>query len=221
MELFYTPRFKKLFSAIVVFLLFVVLAFWINNALTFRLVSTDPVMGSFPVSASFIKLKFNKSLSGSIKTVGTEGLISSQTVAGSTLTVLINYPLDLGKTYQIKISDIVSTSGQKIKDQVFVFVPKALPDSSLSSDQKQALVNNQQQYNTLMNDPVISLLPFKAGGGEFSVSYALNYSNRSVKATIVITAPTQAGQDAGLNWLKQVGADVSKYQITYSTQAVQ
>lgn len=221
MEIFNIPRFKNLISATVIFLIFILLGFWIYNTLIFRLVSTDPVMGNFPVSASFIKLKFNKSISSSIKVTGTEGLISSQTVNGSILTVLINYPLDFGKTYQLNVSDIISIGGQKLNDQSFEFTPKALPDSSLSADQKQSLVKNQQQYNALMNDPVISLLPFKAGGGDFSVSYTLDYSNHVTKATIVITAPTQAGQDAGLNWLKQIGADVTKYQITYSTQAVQ
>lgn len=221
MDIFNTSRFKKLFGITALFILIIMLAFWINNVLTFRLVSTDPVMGNFPVSASFIKIKFNKPVSSLIKATGSEGLISSQSVSGSVLTILVNYPLDMSKTYQLAVSNITSTGGQKIKGLAFVFTPKALPDSSLSTDQKQSLAKNQQQYNALMNDPVISLLPFKAGGGDFSVSYTLDYSNQVTKATIVITAPTQAGQADGLNWLKQIGADVSKYQITYLTQAVQ
>jgi len=214
-------RIKKILVVVIslVALLLTTLAFY--NSLTFRLVSTDPIVDNFPSSASFIKLRFSKNLKSSVVVKGSNGLISSYSVYNSDLVVLINNPLNINDSYQLTISNISSTGGKKLKDIILKFTPKALSENSLSSNQKQALSNAQQQYNSVQNDKLISLLPFSAGNGEFSVSYRLDYSNQTTTPIVVITGPDLKSQSDGLNWIKLVGSDPAKYKIEYLTAVPQ
>ena len=200
-----------------IIILLVIFGYWIFNALTFRLISTDPLINNFPSSSSFIKLNFNKNISNSVGVTGTKGLIYSSSVSKSSLTIVLNSPLDIDTKYQINVNNIVSLNGQKMKDLDLSFTPKALPVTSMSAEQKQAQLNAQQQYNVIQNDGLISLLPFAGGGGEFLVSYTLKYSGQTAKPIIIITASDQKSQNDALSWIKLTGADPNKYDIQYVT----
>lgn len=205
-----------------VILLLLVVGLVIYNTQVFRLVGTDPAMNRFSSSALFIKISFNKPLlANKLMVTGSDNSVDSYSVNGSVISVLLNSPLETGKQYQLNVVGISDTQGQKLADQVFVFTPQNLPESSLSAAQKGALDKVQSDYHALVNDPVLKLLPFYGGGNEFMVSYTVQYVHQKPKPTVVITAPTQAGQDDGLAWLKLIGADATKYQIQYLTGPVQ
>lgn len=211
---------RKIVAGFAVLILLVV-GLVIYNTQVFRLVGIDPAMNKFPSAALFIKISFNKPLLANKLTItGSNNSVDSYSVSGSVITVLLNSPLEPRK-YQLNVMGISDTRGQRLADQVFVFTPQNLPESSLSTTQKSALDEAQSDYHALMNDPVIRLLPFYAGGNEFMVTYTVQYVHQKPIPTVVITAPTQVGQDDGLAWLKLVGADPAKYQIQYITGPVQ
>ena len=201
----------------IIALLVIGIAFLVYNSMTFKLIGTDPSMGNFPSSASFVKLNFNKEISKNIMVSGTEGLVSSFSVTKKSLTIILNSPLSTDLKYQIYVTKIASVSGKKMKDLTYGFNPKSLPDSVLSSEQKQAQLNAQQQYNVIKNDSLISLLPFTGGGGEFLVSYTLKYSGQTTLPIVIITAPDKNNQTDALSWIKLIGADTNKYEIQYVT----
>lgn len=212
---------RKAIAGLVILLLLLA-GLVIYNTQVFRLVGTDPAMNKFSSSVLFIKISFNKSLIANKLTItGSDNSVDSYSVNGSVITVLLNSPLETGKQYQLNVVGISNAQGQKLANQVFVFTPQNLPESSLSVAQKSALDKVQSNYHALVNDPVIKLLPFYGGGNEFLVSYTVQYLHQVPKPTIVITAPTQTGQNDGLAWLKLIGADPSKYQIQYITGLVQ
>lgn len=212
-----TNQYKKIVVLAITIIILLVAGLSLYNFLGFRLLNTDPEMGNFSASASFIKLRFNKNLSGSILVSGTNGLVSSYSITKSSLLVSINIPLDTGINYHLRLSNIRSVGGQRIKDMDLQFKPRLLPESSLSADQRLALNNAQQQYNSALNDKLISILPFSGGGGEFLVSYDLKYSGQTTIPIVIITAPDQKSQNDAISWIKLIGADPSKYEIQYVT----
>ena len=195
----------------------------LNSSLSrssFRLLSTDPVMSHFPMSALIIQLRFSQNLSSSILVSGTGEMVSSHSVSKEYLNIILNSPLNLKQIYHLRVGNIRDLEGQRIQDLFFTFKPVILPESSLSLVQRRAQMSAQQNYNVVRNDKLISVLPFHAGGSEFLVSYDLKYEGLTVTPVIIITAPDQKSKNDAITWIKLVGADPSKYQIRYITRQV-
>jgi PEGA domain-containing protein len=80
--------------------------------------------------------------------------------------------------------------------------------------------NDALGQQSLANAPLIKLLPFVSGGLEFRVDYGNLPGTNAGVPVIYITAPTQAGQQAGLSWIQSVGYNPSDYTIKYVTGPV-
>lgn len=211
---------RRAFLIVIIVCLVVGLGYAIYNSLVFRLVSTSPSTSNVAVVTPFFKVNFNKQLrSRSVKVSGSTGLVASYSTQGSTLTILFNQPLELTKHYSLVVRDIVASNGQTLPNKTFSFLAKNIATSNLPADQRAALNTQQQQYDeAISGDPLVQLLPFQGGGGEFTVDYKVSYVKQRVVPIIIVTSSTTQGQQDALAWMKQVGVDPTKYQIQYVLQ---
>lgn len=204
-----------------VFLTYLGYVLYLNT--TFRIVGTDPTSGGFATISPFLKVTFSKELAAQNLTVkGTVGLIDSSSVNKKVVTILLNTPLNADKPYYIELDNIRSASGKQLPNWVFHFTPHDLSEDRLSADQQKALAASQVQYNqVIQNDKLIQLLPFTSGGNEYRVDYTVEYSHQKAHPVIIITAPTEQGQQDAINWIQQLGINPASYTITYKTAPVQ
>jgi hypothetical protein len=210
-------KYGRQLLVLIVVLLIVFVGRAIYLSATFRLIGTDPNINSLATVSPFFKVNFNKTLAKNVSvSVAPLDLMASYSVSGSTVTVLLNEPLTAGSLYSITVSNISDEKGKHLPNHSFVFRPQDLPESDLSAAQQQALLSIQERYTHVIDsNKLVQLLPFTGGGNEFQVSYSVTSIDQQPKLTIIITAPTQQGQEDGLTWIKEVGFNPVSYSINY------
>ena len=222
MELQVPKKLVVIPSLIIILMLTLFLGVKIYQSVVFRIVSTNPRINSVAAVSPFFKIIFNKPLSKNTVVAATpRGTMLSYQINGSTITVLLNTPLNIGKPYSIILSNITDSSGAKINNTELNFTPQDIPTSELPTDQQQAIQRIQLRYNNaIINNKLVKLLPFTSGGNEFEVSYNVSYVNQQPKLLIIVTAPTEQDRLAALNWMELVGVSPSDYTIQYNDAVV-
>ncbi len=81
-----------------------------------------------------------------------------------------------------------------------------------------------QQPQELQKDAeankLIQFLPFTGRTYEYRISYRYQSDQGAYHPVIVITAPTQSGQQKALDWIKNQGYNISNLQIEYSSAPI-
>ena len=70
------------------------------------------------------------------------------------------------------------------------------------------------------SNALTQLLPYTGPSSEYKVSYTYEITGSSAQATIVITSPTEKGQQDALSWISKVGFTPSNLNIKYETTSV-
>ena len=76
---------------------------------------------------------------------------------------------------------------------------------------------SQQALQTAQANNLIKQLPYEGPGSAYNVSYYYKYSGMVAQPIILITAPTQAAQQAAVAWIGSIGYNPSNLNIEYVT----
>ena len=170
-------RFRVLILTCVILLIFGVIAWFIYDAVTFRLKGTSPENNSQASSTTQIaEFSFNKKLvdDGLLDRLVTriDGSPPSEIVIEDFQVVdgkiLINLGiLDIGKTYSFTITDIQSEGGKTIESVELSFESVYVPPKNQSEAERQAAL--QEVDASESNEPMLAITPFE--GPEFTINY--------------------------------------------------
>jgi hypothetical protein len=135
---------SSLFVCAVIYLLYV--------SSKFHVVSTNPSIDSIASVSPFLKVNFNKQLSGKGFSVTSDPLITkSPSVVGKTLFMDLDGPLDVNQAYTITIKNISDSSGNVIASKTFIFTPKSISSQDLPKDQAQYLLKQKARKPSKTN----------------------------------------------------------------------
>lgn len=211
-------RFKLQLFLLVFLVAFAAIGWFIYNSLTFRITGTNPSTSSVATITPFFNINFNKKLdSKKITLSSSPDIISSYSVKGNSLDILLTTPMSSSQVYTINLGQIYSAGGKKILGKSFRFQPTYMTESQLPKDQQQAILSSQQEYNNVIkNNGLLKFLPFVGGGLSFKVDYRITYEVNQPYITITITSPSTTGRQEALAWIRSLGYNPSKYNIQYT-----
>lgn len=136
-------------GAVVMLIIFALLAWMVVQSFHFRVVSTSPRSNNTSNISPFITINFNRDLSNkSLSITSNPSIITTTKIEGKKLVLNLNAPsapLDTNKTYTITIKNITSTKGESLTNKIISFKPKVLDQSKIPKDQAKALLNRQAQ----------------------------------------------------------------------------
>ena len=205
-----------------IFILAALIAVQILASFHFHVVSTDPNIKKFSNAVPFFKINFNRTLSTSnVKVTSSPSIISSYSVSGKTLDLSL-LPLSVGKTYAITLQSIADSRNQTITNQVFSFVAQAINPSGLPTDQRQAILRNQESYPAVQSNPIFKYLPYQTlsysltgqiNGPEVIVNAKLYIDEAEVSNEMEAVAQTK--QEV-ISYIQSIGLNPSNYNIVYT-----
>ena len=114
------------------------------------------------------------------------------------------------------VSIVLSSNSSQTANWYFTHPADEKTAEGLSSRANDAISKQLAQTS-----PLIKLLPFVAGGLAFRVDYGNQPGTNAGLPLIFITAQTPQTQQAGLDWIKSLGYDLSDYKIKLISAAVQ
>lgn len=148
----YSPNklIRSLKLAVLAIIIFV-LAFSVYEIVSsrrFHVIGTTPDINNVATVSPFLKIKFNKPLSGkNISITSSYSIIKSYSVQDKTLIINLSVPMTAGYSYYVKVDSIADAKGDKIVNKVFLFVPKIVNSQDLPADQQQALLQAQDRHS--------------------------------------------------------------------------
>lgn len=196
----------------------------------FHLTGTTPHARDITKYTPVVTFNFNRTLDDKATStpVADQNIISSSKVEGKTIKVKLNFPLDINKTYTITIANVQSTDGAKISNAKFSFKPKDTPYEKQSKEQQQALIDAQDQYGDVHNDPLLVHLPYSTlsytADGVITTVNGKDAVQVNVNIILDASEVNGGGQDQAIaahkqdfiNYVKSLNIDPSKYTINYS-----
>jgi len=199
---------------------------------TFSILSTSPSSDRVAIQSPVIKIETNKEISD--KTIkfddGGTGIVASVNRFNKTIIINLYQNMVSDKVYVITLQDISSTDGYVIDTYTYTFTPKN-DDSLLSDEDKNIILERQDDKPAVINDPVANATPLSTDS--YVIKSTLNATpdgkgSVSLVATIFLTREDMiAGRDTSVaNYQADIatrlalidGYTPEKYPITYIIQ---
>jgi hypothetical protein len=227
------PRVQRSFKKPFIFtaILFAVIVTVINIvSMRFHLTGTTPHAKDFTPNTPLVTFNFNRPLDANATStpVADQNIILSSKVDGKNIQVKLNFPTNANKTYTITIANVQAADGTKLSNIKFTFKPKDVPYEQQSKQQQQALINAQDQYQDIHDDPLLLHLPYSTLSYTAEGAIAKVNGKDTVQVTVNImldaSEVSDGGQDQAIakhkqefvNYVKSLGIDPSKYTISYT-----
>jgi hypothetical protein len=226
----YSLRRKKLVRALIAILVIVLvlIGFKVWYSSKFHITKTDPDLKQFSNIVPFLDVYFNMTLDSSgLNIVSSPKIINSYKIKGNVLDLSLSR-LAQNHKYTITINSIRSTNNKFISNKTLTFTTKYISPKDLTTDQRSAILKNQDHYNSPSNDPIVAHLPYS--NLNFSLSDELTTSTSSGRLGLVLNAqilisPGVTGAQANTDiaqyesdvrsYISSFGLDPSKYTINY------
>ncbi len=194
----------------------------------FRVVNTNPNTRSVATISPFLKINFNRQLSGkNLSVTSSYSVISSYKVEGKTLVINLKVPMASGYEYYIKVNYVSDMAGDVMRDKTFRFTPKKISSKNLPEDQRQALLNIQshrpRSKNSIVFTGTNSLINVGVSYSQINSlgQYFFNFSPEANTVSIsnVVPVPHNRNSSSTLDTINfNVKVDAKSYQarINYS-----
>ena len=195
------------------------------NGLTFHEVGTNPSLRNVSVISPFLYITFNQNLSA-YSVSSTLNITSHAKIMGKSIYIPLPR-LIKNYSYDIELSNILSTTGKTIKSLKLQFVAKDISASNLPKDQQKAILNNKDSFVGPSNDPILSHLPY--GNLDFSLSSVVGpgangSSTLYLQARLLLSHADTYNEQVAVDqykkevsdYIKSLGLDPSKYNIQYT-----
>lgn len=204
------------------------LGFVVYQNFGFRLLDTNPGVGSVATISPFFKINFNKPLNAkSVSLTTTDGFMNGYSVSGKTITIQLQYPLNENLTYTVHLKSVSSTGGKIITGQTFTIQPRVMLSSELPKDQQEALINAQDKITGAVADPIIAHLPYTTPDFTLSTLISGDEANQShliLEATLYLSNadmgdPTSAEntyEQEVRSYIQSLKLNPDKYNIQYT-----
>jgi len=223
--------------AVIAGLLIVIWIGWaIYYSSTFHVVSLSPSSGNVSTITPYIKINFSKIINKDNLVISSgPSIIKSITVSGKTVTVNVLVPLKANKRYEITIVTVYDKDGKELKNVNFKFTPKYEPYNSLSKDQQETILRQQEQSannqpptflgtSSLINNGLTTqqVQDFEQGVTNFAQSQKLNFSSAVVNQSTVTSDTNNGNGIFGINFTFSINSIDYSANIQYSgLQSVQ
>ncbi len=210
---FYKKRQFKQFSLISILIILLFIIYFTYRVISFHLVSINPDINNINTVAPNLSFNFSQKLVKDVKVVTSPNFILSYKVENNEIILNLNIPLKTDVLYKIKISNIQSQNGSKIRDLNYSFRAVFNPNG-LNNNQEKTLLQNQANYNKqVYSNSLLQILPFTGPNFDYQIGYT---TTNDGKITLQITALGQQKQQEALNFLKsQPSFNQTDYQIQY------
>ncbi len=218
----------KVLAVLAVIVLCIFAGIKIYQAVVFRIVSTSPQTNLVATTTPFMKVTFNKTLSNTgVALSSTSGIIKSNSVAGKTLIIYLDYPLKANTRYSINIVSIKSTSGSTINSKSITFTAQNLPYGQMPKAQQKYLVSHQDNYTPVQKDPILASLPYSTLDFSLDSSFPTGKDGQPtlVLQAQLLLAPGVTGAEAAtdtaqykqevLDYIKSLNLNPDNYTIQY------
>jgi len=199
---------------------------------TFSILSTSPSSDRVAIQSPTIKIQTNRTISNTAIKFDDHGAGIVASVNHFNKTVVINLYQNMvsERTYTITLQDITSNDGYAIDTFTYTFIPKN-DDSLLSDEDKNIILERQDDKPAVVNDPVANATPLSTDS--YVIKSTLNATpdgkgSVSLVATIFLTREDMiAGRDASIaTYQAEITARLAlingytpeKYPITYIIQ---
>lgn len=200
----YIQRNKRRLVVILSLLFIGVVGLLLYQAISFRIVGTNPGVGKVTYISPFFKVSFNHNLSKDNLSVSTpDGLIKNYSIEGNTLVFTFDDNVPVNKTYTIKINRVESQQGRVLTDKSFTFTTQSATFESLPKDQQAALVAAQDKVRytaiSMPGDSLNSLLSYGVSSDQvynlkqsiygFSLKEKTQFTSIEVPQTSIVAHP--------------------------------
>ncbi len=193
----------------------------------FRVVSTNPATNQVSSATPFFDVTFNKPLlERGLKITSSPNIVDSYAAKGRVIDISLA-PMTINNTYIITIHSVLATDGETITNKSFRFVANYISPSNVSKKQQQAILNNQDNYSTPINDPIMAHLPYQTLNFSLSAQVTPGSNGKSglvLQAQLLLSEADMSDQVAGVaqdkqmvvNYIQSLGLNPTKYNIEYS-----
>ena len=212
-------------SIVVLGIFFVGLYFY--QAITLRVVSSNPSNLSIPTSQDQISFTFNQAIDTQPSIIVKEGRPYSYIVSGKTLTIRFSSPLASGDTLTLTVSVVSNLSSLTFTRS---YTAAYVDFSDLSLEQQQQQIKESDSFET--SYPLVGVLPVIAN--EYEIDYQFPSSKTNTMPIIITTTIVNASnplaaadspenlstlresRDAAMKFLNKNGYTSDKYSLYFT-----
>ncbi|MHB1865226.1 MAG: hypothetical protein ACYCPS_03640 [Candidatus Saccharimonadales bacterium] len=222
-------RQRRLFKLAIILIALSIIVYIVTyfvNLRNFRVVSTDPITSQVASIDPYMVVNFNKQLvASSVRLSSTPKIIQSYEVQGRSLTIKLSV-MELNKSYTIIINSITATNNQVIKNQDIQFTTRYIPVNQLPKGEQNAIKNNQVNYKSVTNNPIVKYLPHTTLNYSLIAATGNGTNNQEqfvLQATIYLNQADMTDESTAIsnyeqevvNYIQSLGFNPSNYKIDY------
>ena len=199
----------------------------------FRVTNTDPSTSNVATVSPMFTIYFSEALSTTGASVtASPNVIRSYTISGSDIAIKLNYPMSDGQKYTVTIS-VHSKTGAALTKKEITFKASLKASSKLTAQQQQQLLNDQDKYPAIDNDPLLLHLPYTTLDFGLTGDAVTVSKGKQVVEVIANIYMSQADMEAPnvpdpsivaqrkqevIDYITSLGVDPANYNITYQVQ---